>query len=341
MSFCLSFLSRGQSQTLSALDESITKFSESLREKDFDPIDGDRSLNNSRRASLELSQFMSMRSLDKGNDGCPQTIHSVTRVFDDIDLSNSGRISLLDELKPTPEVPLEETHGKEINARKIFVRETRKSRESTFATPRFNEDLRKLLDTTACESRRISAQSDMTDDLAPVQKKVTFIDVTIREYPIIVGDNPAGTGGPPLTIGWKHVSSVDLDIDKYEEARAGNRRKQQEIQMKQDYRKQLLRSLGFSLAEMQKGTKAANIVRNRRRHVNAVLYKDASNEIAEKVVRRFVSIATLGYKKRKEKKYLRKTLPNYEEHRSSKRALKTQGSTASGESTGAAAPESQ
>ncbi len=33
------------------------------------------------------------------------------------------------------------------------------------------------------------------------QKQVTFGDLTITEYPIIMGDNPA-CNGCPITIGW-------------------------------------------------------------------------------------------------------------------------------------------
>jgi hypothetical protein len=327
MSFRLSFLSRPQNNgKLSTLEESVSAFSESLRANAHDPNDGSSSLDNSRRARLQISKFTSMRSLSRGSkDGGRKTRHSFGGACDAIDAS--GRSSLFDELKPAPEVPLEDTHGKEINARKIFVREARKTRMSTFATPKFNEDLRRAMATTSHESKRhlySSVGTDMTDDLKPVKKKVKFIDVTIREYPIIVGVNPAGSGGPPMTICWEHVSSVDLDIDKYEEARAGNRRKQEEMKRNQDHRKRVLRSLGFSLVEMQKGTKAANIVRNRRRRVNAELYKDSSNAKLEKVKRRLACIATLNYRNRKEKKYLSKSLPNYEEFKAEKWALKNQ-----------------
>ena len=47
------------------------------------------------------------------------------------------------------------------------------------------------------------------------QKTVRFSDITIREYPMILGDNPSVSCGPPVTIDWQHSSEAHLPLDKY------------------------------------------------------------------------------------------------------------------------------
>merc|ERR1712070_978894 len=46
-------------------------------------------------------------------------------------------------------------------------------------------------------------------------KEVTFGDLTIREFPIIWGDNPSCTGAP-ITIGWKLLSTSKRNLELYE-----------------------------------------------------------------------------------------------------------------------------
>ena len=46
---------------------------------------------------------------------------------------------------------------------------------------------------------------------------VAFGDVTILEFPIILGDNPGCSGGAPITIGWKPCGMPEThDVDMYE-----------------------------------------------------------------------------------------------------------------------------
>jgi len=51
------------------------------------------------------------------------------------------------------------------------------------------------------------------------RKSVRFSDITIREYPMILGDNPSVSHGPPVTIDWQHSSEAHLSLDQYSETR--------------------------------------------------------------------------------------------------------------------------
>ena len=45
------------------------------------------------------------------------------------------------------------------------------------------------------------------------QKQVTFGDLTIKEYPIILGDHPSCTGAP-ITIGWGKFSLCSIIVKR-------------------------------------------------------------------------------------------------------------------------------
>ena len=57
-------------------------------------------------------------------------------------------------------------------------------------------------------------------------KEVTFGDLTIREYPIILGDNPACTG-VPITIDWDYYvdTGTTRNLELYEYIKAKKRRR--------------------------------------------------------------------------------------------------------------------
>ena len=58
-------------------------------------------------------------------------------------------------------------------------------------------------------------------------------DLTILEFPNILGDNPGVSEGVPLSIGWKPTSESCVDVDLYEFMRQNRpRRKRKELVIK-------------------------------------------------------------------------------------------------------------
>jgi hypothetical protein len=87
---------------------------------------------------------------------------------------------------------------------------------------------------------------------------VSFSNVRIREYPIIIGDNPSILIGIPITIDWTHVREIDCSIDEYE-AQKLERRTIVELRIPSKIRDDMLKEQGFSLIDRRNGMKAANI----------------------------------------------------------------------------------
>jgi hypothetical protein len=82
-----------------------------------------------------------------------------------------------------------------------------------------------------------------------MSNQVSFGDIEIREYPYVLGDNPACSSGAPLTIGWKAQQAYTLDVDVYEFSRKGERkRKTPKVSVQK--RAQILLSSGYSLEQI-------------------------------------------------------------------------------------------
>ena len=58
-------------------------------------------------------------------------------------------------------------------------------------------------------------------------KKTWFDSIYVREFPIILGDNPSAAEGVPITIDWKHQKEVILDVEYFELYRPERRRKKE------------------------------------------------------------------------------------------------------------------
>ena len=58
-------------------------------------------------------------------------------------------------------------------------------------------------------------------------RSVKFQSVEIREYNMILGDNPCPLYGPPVTIDWDYDSAPSLSLDQYEDNQPQQRNGQQ------------------------------------------------------------------------------------------------------------------
>jgi hypothetical protein len=75
---------------------------------------------------------------------------------------------------------------------------------------------------------------------------VQFDKITVREYGIILGDNPACRNGPSVSIGWEYDEFPEILVDDFESIREGNRRTKRGMLMDRTHRVKLLKRLGYA-----------------------------------------------------------------------------------------------
>jgi len=125
-----------------------------------------------------------------------------------------------------------------------------------------------------CASGRASAAAAAASATPDLQRKgVTFGTVQVREHPIILGDNPSVSSGPPITISWNHdpATVATLPLDEYESSRHTLQRrrhleKKRQNQMKVPHvvREELLREAGHTRREMKRATREADAIKEKR-----------------------------------------------------------------------------
>lgn len=142
-------------------------------------------------------------------------------------------------------------------------------------------------------------------------KNVQFGNVKIREYPIIIGDNVPTSNGPPISIDWTHVSSMTVPLEDFESERDTYRRPSEAVQkLPPSRRRSILKNLGYSRSEIDQGTKAANIRRNKRRKTRSTLRSYKMQERLEILRSRMHNVLTLGQKDRAEQQFLETHVPS-------------------------------
>lgn len=90
-------------------------------------------------------------------------------------------------------------------------------------------------------------------------KQVQFADkVTIQEYSLAIGDNPACSSGVPVQLGWEVREKTTRNFGLYEFLRQPDRRRgRRQLAIPADTRAALLLSEGYSYDDISRATKEA------------------------------------------------------------------------------------
>jgi hypothetical protein len=130
---------------------------------------------------------------------------------------------------------------------------------------------------------------------------VTFGNVEVRSHEIILGDNPAVSEGPPVTIDWEPFGYAGCTVEKYEEGRKSCIRSYFEMKMPAPTRFDIL-SRTTSTTMITKRSRETVQVKKQRLETRSQLYKAENEEKVERLVRGFRNLVT--NRKKKERKYL-------------------------------------
>jgi len=101
------------------------------------------------------------------------------------------------------------------------------------------------------------------DDTPRIKRNVSFSNIRMRNYPLILGDNPSVSYGPPTTLDWHFEETNEINLEAYEEHRAP-RRRPREMLLNYYQRKAILEQSGHSEEEMKKAKRQAERVKRQR-----------------------------------------------------------------------------
>ena len=151
-------------------------------------------------------------------------------------------------------------------------------------------------------------EASLVDTTNVPKLTVQFSTVTVRDFPRAMGDNPASSCGPSISIGWRHESECTVPLEEYEENR-GPRRCGREMIIPVPIREALLREAGYSRAEIMKGVRDINIIRGQRRRTYETLHLQSFQLLTERISRKAWNVLTLGKNKRKERAKIQELSP--------------------------------
>lgn len=173
-------------------------------------------------------------------------------------------------------------------------------KESYLNLPAPSIDNKSLPHSKSCASFfNANIVSENKPGLKKSRSKVSFQEVTIREYDQTLGDNPS-TFGPPMALDWNYEQYLPMCIDLYEMDR-GSRRNLNQMRLNGQQRKNtLVHMFGHSEEEVDKALKEGEKIRFQRSVTRQMLpfakIEDALESSGRKIKR------VLSLKKDKSKK---------------------------------------
>jgi len=120
-----------------------------------------------------------------------------------------------------------------------------------------------------------------------LRKRVQFSTIEIREYPIVLGDNPAVSHGPPLSISWEYDVLIKCNVDDYERHYCNDhyRRRGSELRIPYKIRNCTLHDMGYSNYEIKSTMKEVQKLQLQRSRTVTTLRLQPVHEIIEKITR--------------------------------------------------------
>jgi hypothetical protein len=102
-------------------------------------------------------------------------------------------------------------------------------------------------------SQRAFSERSISNTSLNSNKSVRWSTIEVHSHELVLGDHPSAVedGGPPLSIGWNSVSSIELSIDDFESERGPERRREGDLIVPAEVRHRRLLEQGFSQSEIK------------------------------------------------------------------------------------------
>ena len=112
-------------------------------------------------------------------------------------------------------------------------------------------------------------------------KQVTFGDITIKEYDIVLGDHPNVSGGAPIQIGWDVQDVHTRNLDLYEVMRGDRRKGKKQLAIPVQKRGHMLLKAGYTLEDIGNAALAADEMKRLRQETIKNQGWDRANIVLE------------------------------------------------------------
>jgi hypothetical protein len=102
-------------------------------------------------------------------------------------------------------------------------------------------------------SQRAFSERSISNASLNSNKSVRWSTIEVHSHELVLGDHPSAVadGGPPLSIGWNSISSIEHSIDDYESERGPERRRDFDLIVPAEVRHRRLVEQGFSQSEIK------------------------------------------------------------------------------------------
>ncbi len=159
------------------------------------------------------------------------------------------------------------------------------------------------LNSSLCETAKKERRSRLSHiNGGKASASVRFERMTVNWYPMIMGDNPSGTKGPPMTIDWDPLHTSECLIDNYEREKI--KRNPGEMIMPSEYRfEYLVRQQDVTKKEIMQNEKRIRAARIQRFETRSTWYMFKKEERKEMLFRKMKNLVLSG-KKKKERQFI-------------------------------------
>lgn len=117
------------------------------------------------------------------------------------------------------------------------------------------------------------------------KKELAFSSIAIREYPVLIGDNPSVGEGVPLTIGWNHEKELAYGLEDYENDHRSKPKSLVDMKFSEEERAEIAKNLGYSESKIERiARRVKSSTLTRKKKVVKALHLDAIKENVNKRV---------------------------------------------------------
>ena len=121
-------------------------------------------------------------------------------------------------------------------------------------------------------------------EITESKRHISFHQVTIREYDMVLGDHPNCSYGPPVSLGWHYMEYEPLDVNEYEYHHS-RRRPLRQLCLNW-YRRMEMLSKDYTEVEIKKATKEKERIMTQRSFTKTFRWAGKAEEVIERAQRK-------------------------------------------------------